>query len=236
MNTVRAFLIVTTMSFTMVGLSAAAEPAASSTSTNNVAGNWFVRGDFGTLTYALSCFFTTIDQMISGPCISILEPLLRATGRLNDKVMQFKYTTIYNNGKITLNYRGRIQPDGTVKGSIDTGLSKGAFQATPLSALATDQKTPWIFAVAFPDGLQYSVLCVFNSSDGKASGPCAVTQGSTLQAAGKFEGDNVSFDYRTEFQGVPVHVQYAGAVQSDGTLKGTITEGASVGTFTGQRQ
>lgn len=221
----------------MAGLAVADEPAPAAPSTHGkFAGNWVVRGAFGDLKYTLTCFFIGDEQTISGPCLTIREPFLRANGRLNEKSLQFKYKTEYQGTGLTLDYRGRVQPDGSFKGKVMADQSEGKFEATPQSVLTVGDMTPWIINVGFSSSMQYSVVCGLRQNEDRIKGPCAISQGATLQARGRVDGDNVFFEYDTQFEGRQIHVEYSGSLQADGTLKGTIKEGASEGAFSAERE
>ncbi|MBB6092175.1 hypothetical protein HNQ60_001021 [Povalibacter uvarum] len=218
------------------GLAMADAPApAAPSAESKFAGNWIVKGEFGDLKYTLSCFFIGDDQTLSGPCLGIREPLLRANGRLNEKSMQFKYKTEYQGTGLTLDYRGRVQSDGSFKGTVMADQSEGRFEATPQSVLTVGEMTPWILNVGFTSSMQYSVVCGFRQSGDRIKGPCAISQGATLQARGRIEGDNVSFEYDTQYEGRPIRVEYSGTLQADGALQGTIKEGSSAGVFSAER-
>lgn len=220
----------------LMGPSLADEPAPAAPSVQGkFTGNWIVRGTFGELKYTLSCFFVGDEQTISGPCLTIQEPILTARGRLHEKSMQFKYKTEYQGAGLTLDYRGRIQPDGSFKGTVMADQSEGRFEATPQSVLTVGEMTPWIINVGFSSSMQYSVICGFNLNGDRLRGPCAISQGATLQARGRVEGDNVSFEYDTQYEGRQIHVEYSGILTADGALKGTIKEGSSAGTFSAER-
>ncbi len=202
----------------------------------DLSGAWTVKGDFGPkLKYTLVCLLKGNGTKFSGPCVATLGPMLKATGRLAGATMRFGYDTEYNYSGLHLDYVGNLQEDGVVRGVIDTRLSTGAFQATPLMQDGAGQASAWKVEVAF-DALKYVVLCAFKSNSGNLRGPCAVTQGPTLQASGVSDGVNVTLGYDTDFQGQPVHVEYKGVLQPDGSLKGTTASGSGVGVFTATRQ
>lgn len=220
----------------MTGLAMADEPApAAPAAQGKFAGNWIVRGAFGDLKYTLSCFFIGDDQTVSGPCITVREPFLKANGRLREKSLQFKYKTEYQGTGITLDYRGRLQADGSFKGTVMADQSEGKFDATPQSVLIVGDMTPWILNVGFTSSIQYSVVCGFKQADDRIKGPCAISEGATLQARGTVEGDTLSFEYDTQYEGRQIHVEYSGTLQADGTLNGSVKEGSSMGAFSGER-
>lgn len=230
MKTFRALIFAA--SLMTAGGAMAAEPAAPAAS--GAAGQWIVKLAFGDLKFTLSCFFTGVDDIV-GPCLTIREPLLKATGRLYEKSLQFKYKTEYQGNMLTLDYRGKVQPDGSFKGTVMADQSEGRFEATPQSLLTVGAMTPWILNVGFTNSIQYSVACGFNADGDRIKGPCAIVSGATLQARGRVEGSNVSFAYDTAYEGRQIHVEYSGTLQADGSLKGTIKEGSSAGTFSAER-
>ena len=123
-------------------------------------------------------------------------------------------------------------PDGGAKGLVSTRLSTGQFEATPLPELSSALTAAWKVDVGFSDQIKYVLLCAFKSEGSKLGGPCAIIQGANLQARGAADGPNFSLAYDTTFQGRPVHVDYAGAFQPEGSVKGKVTAGESAGTST----
>jgi hypothetical protein len=56
-----------------------------------------------------------------------------------------------------------------------------------------------------------------------------------VQAKGAVSGASVEFGYDASFNGLAVHLDYKGALQSDGSLKGLIATGGPQGSFTANR-
>lgn len=215
----------------MIGALAWALPLAASAT--DLSGPWAVKGEFGPqFKYTLLCGLNAGGQ---GPCTAILGPLLNASGRLSDGALKFGYETDFNGGGVRLDYYGRVGPDGTVRGSLKANTSNGVFEATPLPIAGTDQVSAWWINVGLSDQMKYSVVCLFRADGEKLKGPCAIAQGPILRATGTADGARVSIAYDTTFQGRPTHVVYAGEVQADGSLKGTIRSGEAVGAFTAAR-
>ena len=114
-----------------------------------------------------------------------------------------------------------------------------AFALLPAAALAADLSGAWNVAGSFDAmGIKYTSACTLaQDAGGKLTGTCqgtaqesAATTGTvTTGADGKTA---VEFAYDTSYQGTPVHLDYKGAVQADGTLAGTVDAGGASGTFT----
>ena len=114
----------------------------------------------------------------------------------------------------------------------------GALALAPTLALAapTDVSGAWVVNGDFSQmGIKYSLTCTFTDDGGKLSAPCKSDQGD-VTATGKVDGDNVEFAYDTTYQGSPVHLDYKGQVQSDGSIKGSVDAGAAQGAFTASKQ
>ena len=109
-----------------------------------------------------------------------------------------------------------------------------------VAALAADFSGSWNLAGAFDSlGMKYSSTCkLAQDAGGKLTGTCtgsqneaAATTGSVM--AGSGGKTNVEFVHDTTYQGSPVHLDYKGAAQPDGSLAGTVDSGSGVpGTFT----
>ena len=68
------------------------------------------------------------------------------------------------------------------------------------------------------------------------SGPCAAGDGIVLDVSGFADEKGLTFAYDDSRNGTPLHVVYTGAIQPDGSLKGTATDGAHTGTFAAKRK
>jgi hypothetical protein len=112
-----------------------------------------------------------------------------------------------------------------------------ALTFAPAIACAADVSGAWTVNGAFGDAIKYSVTCTLaEDSSGKLSGPCKDGQGATVQSTGSVNGAAVEFAYDTTYQGSPVHLDYKGDIQSDGSLKGTVDAGGAQGNFTATKQ
>ena len=91
----------------------------------------------------------------------------------------------------------------------------------PVAAFAADLSGSWTISGAF-DALhiKYSVACTLTQTAAALAGPCKDDQGAVLQSTGSFDGTNAVISYDTTYQGNPVHLDYKGALQADGSLKG----------------
>ena len=204
----------------------------------DLSGAWLVNGNFSpNLTYTLVCVLKSQRQDLWGPCATIQEKAKPTTCYTSCSKMTFRYHTDYNGSGVRLVYHGDVQPDGTVKGKVNgTGNSEGVFEAKALTDIVAGKPVTWKVSAAFSESIKYVLLCTFKSDGADLGGSCAVTAGDSLVAKGSLDGTKMSLQYDTVFQGKPVHVDYAGAVQSADVLSGTIKAGASTGTFTAQRQ
>ncbi|HVM99491.1 MAG TPA: hypothetical protein VMT68_04675 [Caulobacteraceae bacterium] len=103
----------------------------------------------------------------------------------------------------------------------------------PAAALAADESGTWNVSGAFGEAIKYTSVCTLKQDDaGKLTGSCKGTQNEDAAATGAVTGTSVEFAYDTTYQGSPVHLDYKGDLQSDGSLKGTVDTGGAQGTFT----
>ena len=66
-------------------------------------------------------------------------------------------------------------------------------------------------------------------------GSCKGPQGEAIQAAGSYDGTTAVISYDTVYEGNPMHLDYKGALQPDGSLKGVIDAGGIEGGFMATR-
>jgi hypothetical protein len=115
-------------------------------------------------------------------------------------------------------------------------IAAAALAFAPVAASAADLSGDWTVSGAFKDmGVNYTLNCTFAVDSGKLSGPCKSDTGD-VAATGVTDGTTVEFAYDTTYNGGPVHLDYKGALQSDGSLSGTIDTGGPQGTFTATKQ
>lgn len=122
-------------------------------------------------------------------------------------------------------------------------LLAAVIACAPMAAGAADLSGTWKIDANFASmGVTYTVTCkLAQDASGKLSGPCdgannehdtasgAVTSGSDGKPA-------LELAYDTTYQGTPVHLDYKGTVQADGSFAGSIDTGGPQGTFTAARQ
>ena len=113
-----------------------------------------------------------------------------------------------------------------------------ALVLAPGAALAADVSGAWSIAGSFDAmGIKYSSECkLAQASDGKLSGACTGTQNEAAATTGAVTTGSdgktaVAFAYDTTYQGSPVHLDYKGALQADGTVTGAVDAGGAQGTF-----
>jgi hypothetical protein len=104
----------------------------------------------------------------------------------------------------------------------------------PSLASAADMSGTWKVNAAFGEAMTFSLTCTLKDDGaGKLSGPCTDPQGGANAAAtGTVTATTMEWGYDTTYQGSPIHLDYKGDVQADGSLKGTIDAGGPQGTFT----
>jgi hypothetical protein len=115
-------------------------------------------------------------------------------------------------------------------------LVAAALALAPASAFAADLSGPWKVHGTFNDVISYTASCTFKQTGATLAGPCVDPANNTnVVAHGTVNGGAVEFGYDAAFQGLTVHLDYKGAVQPDGTLKGVIETGGPEGAFTANR-
>ena len=112
-------------------------------------------------------------------------------------------------------------------------IAAAALALAPAGALAADLSGVWKVHGVFSGVITYTAVCTFRQSGPNLAGPCVdPTNKTNVVAKGAVNGGAVEFGYDASFNGVAVHLDYKGAVQPDGTLKGVINTGGPQGAFT----
>lgn len=91
---------------------------------------WKINGDFpGTINYTVVCTLTAEGGHLAGPCKDDKGAVSAATGTAAGSAWELAYDTTYLGTAIHLDYKGDVQADGTLKGSVDAGVAMGTFTA-----------------------------------------------------------------------------------------------------------
>jgi len=70
-------------------------------------------------------------------------------------------------------------------------------------------------------GNDSNMVCTFDQKDRVVTGTCATDKGN-VDISGKIEGGKFTWSYKSDYQGMPLTVQYAGALTSATRIKGTV--------------
>jgi hypothetical protein len=92
----------------------------------------------------------------------------------------------------------------------------------------------WKFEATGAKGGGVTMTCTLTRSGSNIAGPCVTQQGSTVEVSGTVSGDQVEFGY--SLVGSPLHVDFKGVVQPDGSIKGTVSASVPPVPFTGTKQ
>ena len=112
-------------------------------------------------------------------------------------------------------------------------LIAAALVLAPASVSAADFSGALTLHGDVGGAIQWASACQLKQdADGKLSGACKGTQNEDAAASGQASGTTFELAYDTTYNGNPVHLDYKGDVQADGTVKGTVDTGGPPGTFT----
>ncbi len=112
-------------------------------------------------------------------------------------------------------------------------IAAAALALAPATVFAADLSGAWTIHGDVGGAIQWTSACTLTQgTDGKLAGTCKGTQNEDAAATGASSGSTVEIAYDTTYQGSPVHLDYKGDVQADGTVKGTVDTGGPAGTFT----
>lgn len=104
----------------------------------------------------------------------------------------------------------------------------------PVIACAKDVSGAWKFETTGAHGGTSTMTCTLTGSGNTIAGSCVTQQGSTVKVSGTLTGDNVDFGY--DLNGSPLHVDFKGVIQPDGSIKGTVTAAIPPAPFIGTKQ
>lgn len=210
--------------------------ASGAASAADLGGSWVVRADFGgAARYTFVCTFKSDGKGFQGPCASVRGRVLPTTGSRDAHRMRLKYSSDYNGSGLEQDFSGDVRPDGGVQGEVKNRLSSGDFGGAPLTNDQDLNPQAWRFQVGFSDDIRFDLVCSLKTDGGRLKGPCGIADGAVLDTRGEADGSDVSFAYDTQVQGQPLHASYAGTIQPDGSLKGSVKAGDTAGTFTARR-
>ena len=103
----------------------------------------------------------------------------------------------------------------------------------PTIACTKDLSGAWKFEATGVRG-GTSMTCTLTRSGNTLAGSCVTQRGSTVDVSGTVTGDNVDFGYIVT--GSSLHVDFKGVIQSDGSIKGTVTAAIPPVPFIGTKQ
>jgi len=98
----------------------------------DVNGDWTVNGAFDAMgiKYTLTCTFAVdTGGKLTGPCKSE-QGDVTAAGAVSGSDVTFGYDTTYQGSPVHLAYKGTVQSDGSLTGTVDAGGPQGTFSAT----------------------------------------------------------------------------------------------------------
>jgi hypothetical protein len=172
-------------------------------------------------------------------------------GTLNGKDLKLAYTIKFQDNDMLITLTGAL--DGAaIKGSADYGgLAEGEFNAkragdaaattsttAAASAPATNQTNisgEWAFQVETAAGSGTPTF-TFKQDGEKLSGQYKGAFGEA-PLTGTFKDGKIEFSIKVDAQGQQLTLKYAGTLEKDGTMKGTVDLGeVGSGTWTGKRK
>jgi hypothetical protein len=113
-------------------------------------------------------------------------------------------------------------------------LLVAALVLAPALARADNLSGAWKFEATGPRGGVSTMTCTLTRSGDAIAGSCVTPQGTTVDVAGTATGADVDFGYN--LAGSPLHVDFKGVIQSDGSIKGAVTAAIPPSPFTGTKQ
>jgi hypothetical protein len=104
------------------------------------------------------------------------------------------------------------------------------------SAIAGAEDLPgtWKFQATGAKGGTTTMTCTLTRSGTHIAGSCVTERGVTVDVSGTATASQVDFGYN--LAGSPLHVDFKGVIQSDGSIKGTVTAAIPPVPFRGTKQ
>ena len=111
------------------------------------------------------------------------------------------------------------------------------FLFASLPALADDVSGVWKVNGLIADHT-ITPTCTLKQADKQITGSCKVDADHTLSVGGSVDGKQVTWKYDQEYEGTVYTLTYAGTLDSDTSMKGTVTADPSdsSGDFTAKKQ
>ncbi len=200
----------------------------------DLTGGWVVHAEWTPkFKYDLLCGLTQQEQTLAGPCMALGAPPEKAGGTLDKNKLELEYLTVFEGSDVGVHMHGNLDANGAVKGQVESGASQGEFSGVPLGSAGL--LNDWKLHVRIAQ-FDLQMLCVLKLNGRSVRGPCAVGDGVVLRTAGTADDKSVTFAYDTNLAGTPLHVTYTGALQPDGSIKGSASDGTNNGVFTAKRR
>ena len=83
----------------------------------SVAGSWKISVSVAGTQAEMNCTFKQEEAKLSGTCGGASGEF-EAAGEVKDKEIDFRHNSAYNGETLSLYYKGTLESDGTIKGSI----------------------------------------------------------------------------------------------------------------------
>lgn len=113
-------------------------------------------------------------------------------------------------------------------------LLAAAALLAPAVTSAADLSGAWKFQASGPRGGASTMTCTLTRTGTTIAGRCVTPQGTTVNVSGTVTGNQVDFGYN--LAGSPLHIDFKGVVQPDGSIKGSVTAAIPPSPFVGVRQ
>ncbi len=93
----------------------------------------------------------------------------------------------------------------------------------PTLASAADFSGPRVVKGDFGKAIRYTLLCLPTVQNKQISGECYSVNGRILPTTGRFDGGHMRFKHQTEYNGSGLELNYSGATEADGRVRGMIS-------------
>jgi hypothetical protein len=113
-------------------------------------------------------------------------------------------------------------------------LVAAATLLAPAVACADDLSGAWKFEGTGPRGAATALNCTLTQTGTNITGSCINQQGATIDVSGAVTGADVDIGY--DVAGGPLHVDFKGVIQPDGSIKGTVAATTTPAPFLGTKQ
>jgi catechol 2,3-dioxygenase-like lactoylglutathione lyase family enzyme len=201
----------------------------------NLTGQWTIHNSIAGNENDQECKLVVTDNKITGSCKS-QDKDLPVTGTVDGNKVSWQYQSEYNGSPLTLIYKATLDDSNKIAGTVEVqpyGVT-GDFTATQApgsqsgQAAAGQSGPEHVSAVTGQWAIHSNIAgnendqeCKLVVTDNKITGSCK-SQDKDLPVTGTVDGNKVSWQYQSEYNGSPLTLIYKANLDGAGKIAGTV--------------